>query len=136
MCTFCCTHTCLWLLCACACSDLYEISIYLINKKIGHLLSAYEWVEWTRFEETTCIFLIECSFRWILAICIWYSLIPYVKKENSPEKKENFILRHPSKKHKKTFSSDLFCILFLFIRYKLQKQDQVVNSSGDIAECL
>ena len=37
--------------------------------KIRHLLASHEWIEWTRFEETTCIFLMEgCSWA-ILAIC-------------------------------------------------------------------
>ena len=38
--------------------------------KIRHLLVSHELVEWTRFEETTCIFLIEGCSWWILAICI------------------------------------------------------------------
>ena len=37
--------------------------------KIRHLLASQEWVEWTRFEETTCIFLMEGCSWWILAIC-------------------------------------------------------------------
>ena len=36
--------------------------------KIRHLLASHEWVEWTRFEETTCIFLMEGCSWWILAI--------------------------------------------------------------------
>ena len=41
------------------------------------LLASHEWVEWTRIEETTCIFLMECCSWWILAIfsidCALYS---------------------------------------------------------------
>ena len=38
--------------------------------KIRHLLASHEWIEWTRFEETTSIFLMEgCSWP-ILAIYI------------------------------------------------------------------
>ena len=37
--------------------------------KIRRLLASHEWVEWTRFEETTCIFLMEGCSWWMLAIC-------------------------------------------------------------------
>ena len=39
--------------------------------KIRHLSASHAWVEWTRFKETTCIFLMECNSWWILAIWRW-----------------------------------------------------------------
>ena len=48
-------------------------TFYLINKKNGlkirHLLASHKGLEWTRFEETTWIFLMEWPSWWILAIC-------------------------------------------------------------------
>ena len=36
--------------------------------KIRHLLASHKWVEWTGFEETTWIFLMELPSWWILAL--------------------------------------------------------------------
>ena len=44
--------------------------------KIRHLLASQKWVEWTQFEETTWIFLMEWPSWWILAIYTyrWFHL--------------------------------------------------------------
>ena len=46
--------------------------------KIRHLLASHDWAEWTRFEETTCIFfnggLLLVNISHMRFCCIWYLL--------------------------------------------------------------